>query len=62
MSKLKRIIYEFRLKQVRSNLKKNAYEIREAVNKGLDYLANYNKQIRLMSCKSYLENKLSWIN
>ena len=57
MGKIKQIIYGFRLDNVRKNLRKNAIKIREAVEEGGNYLGDYNEQLRLMSCKSYLENK-----
>ena len=62
MRSLKKIIWEFNLNRVKSNLKKNAEEMYELISKGLGYLRNYNEQLRLMSCKSYLKNKLSRIN
>ena len=61
MSKLKKIIYEFKLKLVKRNLRKNAEEMYELIRKDLDYQRNYNEQLRLMSCSSYLENELSRI-
>ncbi|MFH1585400.1 MAG: hypothetical protein ABIB79_01385 [archaeon] len=61
MNKLTKRIYGFRLSRVKNRLRSNAEEIRELFNNWRDYLKNYNEQLRLMSCRSYLENKLSTI-
>jgi len=62
MNKLTEIIYRVRLNHVKDVLKSNTRKIESAIMDN-DYLA-YNKfrleQLRLMSCKSYLENKLSY--
>ncbi len=62
MRSLKKMISEFRLRKVKDNLKRNAEEIYKLYRDGSNYMRNYNEQLRLMSCKSYLENKLSRIH
>jgi len=58
MNKLKKIVCEFELNNVKKSLRKNAGKISEAVKKGQHYLTYYNEHLHLMSCNSYLENKL----
>ena len=61
MKKLKQIFYEFKLKRTEDNLKSNSEKIEFAVKNNVCY-NNYSiEQLRLMSNKSYLENKLSTI-
>jgi len=67
MNKLKEIIYQIKLDNVDRKLTKNAENIREYVNRigfiNEDYF-EYNhlhlEQLRLMSCRAYLENKLTY--
>jgi hypothetical protein len=63
MNKIKQILYEFRLKNVENNLIKNLGKIELAVKSNDD--TNYNQdrleQLRLMSCRLYLENKLTYV-
>jgi len=69
MNKLKEIVYTIRLKNVDRKLTKNAEEMREHINGSYtlneDYFETNHirlEQLRLMSCRSYLENKLSQVN
>ncbi len=61
MNKLKQIVYEHRLNSVKKSLRENAEKIKELFERKANYLKYYNEQSRLMSCNSYLENKLSGI-
>lgn len=68
MNKLKKILYGFRLKNVEKNLVKNLNKIEAYIknnspsfNDILGYKGNYNEHLRLMVCKSYLENKLACV-
>jgi len=63
MKKLKQIIYETKLNNVKNNLKKNAERAMEIFESGDNFNGiQYNlEQTRLMICKSYLENKLTYI-
>ena len=58
MNKLKEILYEFKLMNVRNSLKNNAEKIKSAyeLSKGREYNRYRLEQLRLMSNKSYLEN------
>jgi hypothetical protein len=59
---LKKIVYEFKLENVKTNLRKNVNKIELAVKTdSLDYNHYRLEQLRLMVCKSYLENKLTQI-
>jgi len=62
MNKLKQIWYEFRLSNVKDNLKKNAEKIELAVKSDNNYNQYRLEQMRLMSCRGYLENKLTYVN
>ena len=69
MNKLKEIIYQIRLSNVDRKLTKNAEDIREHVNRSctlnedhFEYNHLYLEQSRLMSCRGYLENKLTCVN
>jgi hypothetical protein len=66
MNKIKEIIYKVRLNSIDRKLTKNAEEMREHLDGSYtlneDYFENnhiYIEQLRLMSCRAYLENKLS---
>jgi hypothetical protein len=68
MNKLKQILYEFRLKNVDRKLTRNAEKMREHLNGSYtlneDFFETNHihlEQLRLMSCRSYLENKLTYV-
>ncbi len=63
MNKLKEIIYKIRLNSVDKKLTENAENIETAFNSDNDFIYNHYRleQLRLMSNRSYLENKLSCI-
>ena len=69
MNKIKEIAYKIRLNIVNSGLTKNEEEMREHLNGSYtlneDYFEYHHlglEQLRLISCRSYLENKLSQVN
>ncbi len=63
MNRLKQIIYEFRLDRVKKRLRENGGRLGSLFNSEefedkLRYAVAYAEQLRLMSSRSYLENKL----
>ena len=61
MNKLKQILYEFKLKRTEDNLKSNSEKIESAVKNNVHYNIYSIEQLRLMSNRSYLKNKLNSI-
>ena len=66
MNRLTEIFYEFRLERIKKSLRDNAGKLALLINSEkfedkLRYLTAYVEQERLMSCNSYLENKLSGV-
>ena len=61
MNRLKEMYYECRIKGVYKALKGNAEKIRLSFERHVNFNREYSEQLRLMSCRSYLENKLSGV-
>jgi len=64
MNKIKEIIYKIRLNNIDRKLTSNAEDLRNLPTINEDHF-KYNhlklEQSRLISCRSYLENKLSYV-
>jgi len=58
-NRLREIFYKHRLKTTEKSLRENARRLDTLT--GFQHRIHYAEQLRLMSCRSYLENKLSGI-